>query len=225
MARKHALLLVAAGAAAFALKKKKRKPSSEDEAAPLPESNEKSPAGEIYVFSAKWCGVCRTVEPKIRDIEKKHSDLKFHYIDIDDSPELAKEFDITGVPTFVAMQDGVEVDRRMGYREGEMGGLMKAAKTGEAPKALPASGTHLPVLEYGSDYMTGVIPTSSNYRPVKLEVWQDSGTQGITLEIPDEACENCAFAAEPRDKKGVYCLKWKTKVAPNYVCDSFEERN
>lgn len=224
MARKHALLFVAAGATAFALKKKKRKPS-EGEDAVLSETDDIPTLGEIYVFTAKWCDVCKEVKPKLQEIELKHKDLKFIYIDIDERRDLAKEFDITGVPTFVAIQNGVEVDRRIGYREEEMGDLMQAAKAGEAPKALPAGDPSLPIVEYGSDYMTGVIPTASNYRPAKLEVWQDTGTQGITLGIPEEACQNCAFAAEPADLKGVYCLKWKTKVAPNYVCDAFEERN
>ncbi len=63
-------------------------------------------------FSATWCGPCRQMEPVVRQLEE--AGFPVQRIDIDQQPDLAKRFRIEGVPTFVLVVDGQEVDRLVG---------------------------------------------------------------------------------------------------------------
>lgn len=232
MAKKHAILL-GAGLAALLMTKKKRKSASSssearDESEPTKVADARDPSsgdGKILVFWAKWCGVCKHVLPKIQEIEKGNTNIKFEYIDIDASPEKAKEYGIKGVPTFVAFSGDREVDRVVGYRDDAvMEELMQAAFSGDQQiKALPAK-VHLPVVDFGPDYMTGEIPPSADYRASRLYNWQPIETKGITIVVGPKSCQYCTYAVEPEDGRQAYCERWKTRVAYNYVCNDFEAR-
>lgn len=235
MARKGAILL-GVGLAALLLRKKKRKstPASapedeqrvESEGAPISGiQGPSSPRGKILVFTAKWCGVCKQVLPKLHDIDKSHPDIIFEYIDVDKSPEVAKEHGIEGVPTFVALHDGEEIDRTVGYRDDEMMEELMALAIGGGKqiKALPAR-VHLPVVEFGPDYMSGEIPASADYHASKLYNWMPIDTRGIKIVVGPKSCQYCAYVAEPKDGRGAYCTRWKAKVIHNYVCNDFEVR-
>jgi thioredoxin 1 len=235
MARKGAILL-GVGLAALMLRKKKRKvaPASAGDDARLGSPGKQasalnepdSPVGEILVFTARWCGVCKGVLPKIQEIAKARPNILFKYIDVDDNPEEAKARDITGVPTFVALQGGEEVDRLIGYRDDEsMEKLVLSVIGGEKQiKALPAK-VHLPVVDFGPDYMTGRIPESADYRAGKLYSLMPLDTKGFQIVVGPKSCQYCAFVAEPKDGRGAYCTKWKDKVVHNYVCNGFEARD
>lgn len=226
MATKRAILL-GAGLAALLLSKKKRKASDGEHAAEAISA----PGGsgpkdaKILVFTAEWCGVCKKVLPKIREIDKGADDIDFEYIDTDDQPEVAKEYGITGVPTFIAFRKGEEVSRVRGYRDDDMMAELMALALGDGAqiKALPDR-VHLPVVEFGPDYMTGEIPTSANYRPALLYNWMPLETKGSKIIVGPRACQYCASVAEPKDGRGAYCIKWKAKVAHNHVCNNFEPR-
>ena len=236
MARKGAILL-GVGLAALLLRKKKRKsaPASVDDKEEQRSDSSGTqvsslkepdvPTGEILVFTARWCGICKSVLPKIREIAKAKPHILFKYIDVDDDPAAAKEYGITGVPTFVALQGGEEVDRLIGYRDDQaMEELMQAVLEGEKQiKALPAK-VHLPVVGFGPDYMTGEIPVSADYHAGKLYNWMPIDTKGIRIVVGPKSCQYCTFVAEPKDGRGAYCTRWKAKVVHNYVCNDFEAR-
>lgn len=230
MARTPAILL-GAGLAALLLKKKKRKmPAAEPEertATPV-SATIAAPEGtraQLLVFTAEWCGTCKAVLPKIHDIENDQPNVDFEYIDADENPEIAKEFNIRGVPTFVAMRDGKEVDRLEGYRSDEaVETLMKAALGwDEGVKALPPR-MQLPVIQFGADYMTGKIPTGADYRPSQIYTWMPMDTKGHKIIVGPKACQYCTHVAEPKDGRGAYCTLWKAKVVHNYVCNDFKAR-
>lgn len=66
-------------------------------------------------FSATWCGPCRMLEPTLKDLEAEHgARVKFVKVDIDESPAVAEEYGVTGVPTLVLFKDGQEAARRVG---------------------------------------------------------------------------------------------------------------
>lgn len=228
MAKKGTLLLVAGLAAVILSRKKRKRSDSEDEASMTslssPEPAEPAVDAKIIVFTARWCGVCKEVVPKIKEIEKARPEITFLYIDVDDGPEIAKKFGIEGVPTFVAQRNGVEVERRVGYRGDEvMEELIEAALGGKHVQALPDK-VHLPVVEFGPDYMTGQIPASADYKASKPYMWMPIETRGMRIVVGARSCQYCAFVAEPKNNQGAYCTMWKTKVAHNYVCDEFEKR-
>lgn len=68
----------------------------------------------ILMFSATWCGDCRFLDPFMPEIEKKFEAWTFYYVDRDEFMELAQELDVFGIPSFVAFENGREVDRYVG---------------------------------------------------------------------------------------------------------------
>ena len=45
-------------------------------------------------FWAPWCGPCRMVSPIIEEVAQERADIKVGKVNIDEQPELAKEFGI-----------------------------------------------------------------------------------------------------------------------------------
>ena len=67
----------------------------------------------VLDFTASWCGPCRTMAPIVRDLEARG--LPIRAVDIDERPELAERYEVTGVPAFVVVApDGRELGRLSG---------------------------------------------------------------------------------------------------------------
>ena len=61
---------------------------------------------------APWCGPCQHMMPVIEELEKELGDkYKFVKINVDNAGELARKVGIQGVPTFLIMKKGKEVNR------------------------------------------------------------------------------------------------------------------
>jgi thioredoxin 1 len=60
-------------------------------------------------FWAEWCGPCRTFGPVYERASEKYGDIVFGKVDTEAEQELAERFDITSIPTIMAIRDGVIV--------------------------------------------------------------------------------------------------------------------
>jgi thioredoxin 1 len=62
----------------------------------------------IALFSATWCGPCKTIKPVYQQYsqDNKYSDILFLYVDIDEAEELCEVYKIRSVPTFILFVDG-----------------------------------------------------------------------------------------------------------------------
>lgn len=69
-------------------------------------------------FWAPWCGPCRSILPILDEIAEEYEEfpLKICKVNIDENPEIVKEFDIRTVPTFYVYKDGVKVGQATGSR-------------------------------------------------------------------------------------------------------------
>ena len=67
---------------------------------------------EILFFSAPWCGPCRSMKSQLNESVK--SELNIRMIDITENMDMATEFKVLNVPTFVKVVDGKEVSRKSG---------------------------------------------------------------------------------------------------------------
>ena len=67
-------------------------------------------------FWAPWCGPCRMVVPIVEEIAGERPDIKVGKVNVDEQPELARQFDIMSIPTLVVMKDGKIVNQAMGAR-------------------------------------------------------------------------------------------------------------
>lgn len=70
-----------------------------------------SSSTNIFVFSASWCPDCRYIEPFMPELVSKYSDYNFYYVDRDKFMELAQRWFILGIPSFVAVRNGKELNR------------------------------------------------------------------------------------------------------------------
>jgi thioredoxin 1 len=58
-------------------------------------------------FWATWCSPCRMLSPVIEEIANEcEGKVKVGKVNVDDNPELAAEFGVTGIPFVLAFRDG-----------------------------------------------------------------------------------------------------------------------
>ncbi|MGV9307524.1 MULTISPECIES: thioredoxin family protein [unclassified Nonomuraea] len=60
-------------------------------------------------FWAAWCGPCRTFGPIFEQASERHADVTFGKIDTEAQPGLSEGFEITSIPTIMAIRDGIVV--------------------------------------------------------------------------------------------------------------------
>ena len=70
-------------------------------------------------FYADWCGPCRKVAPLIHEIADEHPEYAIGKINVDYAPNLSQEFGIVSIPTLIALKDGDEAGRVVGFRSKE----------------------------------------------------------------------------------------------------------
>jgi thioredoxin 1 len=66
----------------------------------------------IFYFTADWCGPCKKVRPIVEELIK--DGYSFQIIDVDLEKELAKNFEISSVPTFILFKNEKSIKRISG---------------------------------------------------------------------------------------------------------------
>ncbi len=68
-------------------------------------------------FWATWCGPCRMLGPVIEELAKdKEGSLKVAKINVDENPELARQYRVRSIPTLLLFKNGELVKNTMGYQ-------------------------------------------------------------------------------------------------------------
>jgi thioredoxin 1 len=62
----------------------------------------------IIDFYAKWCGPCKSISPKIDElsVQSKYQNIYFAKVDVDNVPDLANNYNVQSLPTFMAFKNG-----------------------------------------------------------------------------------------------------------------------
>lgn len=72
---------------------------------------------EVY---ATWCGPCQHMMPLFEDLAKEYSDkYKFTKLNVDEAREIAIEYGIASVPTFVFIKNNQVVGKEVGVMSKE----------------------------------------------------------------------------------------------------------
>ena len=67
-------------------------------------------------FYADWCGPCRMVGPIVSEIANERNDVKVGKINVDEQPELARQFRVMSIPTLMVFKNGQTVKREVGAK-------------------------------------------------------------------------------------------------------------
>jgi thioredoxin 1 len=68
----------------------------------------------LVKFGATWCAPCKLLETTIGKIKQEFDGVNFVAIDVDDNPDLAKNYKIKSVPTVILFRNGIEISRLIG---------------------------------------------------------------------------------------------------------------
>ena len=64
---------------------------------------------------ADWCGPCQQMIPIFEELEKEHDKYKFVKLNVDEARDLAVQFGVTSIPTFVFIKNGEMKGKETGY--------------------------------------------------------------------------------------------------------------
>ena len=88
--------------------------------------------GMVFVdFFADWCGPCKITSPIIDQLAEENKAVKFVKINVDQNPDLATQYSIFSIPTFIIFKNGKSVSQFYGA-------LSKETFAAEIDKALRA---------------------------------------------------------------------------------------
>ena len=68
-------------------------------------------------FWAAWCGPCRMLSPVVDEIAKeRQGSVKVVKVNVDEEPELARQFNIMSIPTLALIKNGKVVSTAVGVQ-------------------------------------------------------------------------------------------------------------
>lgn len=64
---------------------------------------------------AVWCGPCKMLSPIIEEVANEVTDCKIYKLDVDNAPNISKEYGIMSIPTLLLFEDGNLVKQNVGF--------------------------------------------------------------------------------------------------------------
>ena len=66
-------------------------------------------------FWADWCGPCKMLAPILDEVASENTDkITVAKVNVDENPDLARQFDIMSIPTLIVFKDGQPAHRFQG---------------------------------------------------------------------------------------------------------------
>lgn len=74
--------------------------------------------GVVFVdLYADWCGPCKMTAPIIEELSEEIESVKFVKINVDENQQLAAQYNIFSIPTFMVFKNGKVVNQFVGGRD------------------------------------------------------------------------------------------------------------
>ncbi len=67
-------------------------------------------------FWASWCGPCRMIAPALDELAEENPDIKVVKVDVDENPELARQFQVMSIPALFVIKEGRIVAQSLGVK-------------------------------------------------------------------------------------------------------------
>jgi thioredoxin 1 len=67
-------------------------------------------------FWADWCGPCKMLTPILEELDLEYSEVDFFKIDADSNTELARELEISSLPTVMIWRNGEVIAKQIGAK-------------------------------------------------------------------------------------------------------------
>jgi thioredoxin 1 len=68
-------------------------------------------------FWAEWCGPCKMIAPTLEELLADYAGkLTIAKLNVDDSPDVARRFEVMSIPTLILFKDGEPVQRLIGAK-------------------------------------------------------------------------------------------------------------
>ena len=70
----------------------------------------------LVQYGAGWCGNCRMIKPKIKNLASENEGITFVYVDAEKLPNSRKLATVSNLPTFAAFSGGQLVEQNQGNK-------------------------------------------------------------------------------------------------------------
>jgi thiol-disulfide isomerase/thioredoxin len=70
----------------------------------------------LVQYGAGWCGNCRMIKPKIKNLASENESISFLYVDAEKLPGTRKLADVSNLPTFAAFSKGELIAQAQGNK-------------------------------------------------------------------------------------------------------------
>jgi thioredoxin 1 len=75
-----------------------------------------SDAPVLVDFWAEWCGPCKMIAPILEEIAGEQDNLRIAKVNVDESPDIARRFEVMSIPTLIVFKDGEPAKRLVGAK-------------------------------------------------------------------------------------------------------------
>ncbi|MDE0873975.1 MAG: thioredoxin [Acidimicrobiales bacterium] len=67
-------------------------------------------------FWAEWCGPCKMIAPILEEIASEHEGIKIAKVNVDESPDLARRYEIMSIPALIVFENGLPAKKLIGAK-------------------------------------------------------------------------------------------------------------